>query len=298
MHRSIAVLSLVALLGCGDDDGTSMMDMGTDGDVLGPCEGRPTSIDDDDIRTPYPNQSWIWGPLALRPVNVNYVITDDGDARGPLVEMFAEIRNQSAVQCNIAATATIDGTEITGVVWGVAYTVLDSPATEPCVAMGETGVFYGVGRGLTEADLEASSEVVFESIPDTSGSPVEARAPGITGLSVRGQADGSAAVAGTIIPVEDVFGYTFRAFPRDDRGVFYDELTTTVEDGATLTTGSSYPFVTESNECAFTAFFPTPSWTVGTASGFTGELGGPLPERVQRFRDRLAAMDAIVQLQR
>jgi hypothetical protein len=246
---------------------------------------RPASTNAAGILTAYPSQTWSVIPSHLRVTSVNFVVTEDGDERGPLLEMFGEIRNDGSLECNILPDVFLDGEEVVTITETPPYQDEFSSVTADCLGTGEVAVFAGVARGIDEDDLEGAF-VSFDGSPNTFSTPVRSAQPTIEAPSVAMVEGGGYGLTGTLRPHATIYNYALRVYPKDARGLIVDELLDFPNSLETLPAGSSWPIETGGTDCAFTDYLDFQGWIDGARSGFLPGDSGPEPEHLRLRRER------------
>lgn len=100
-------------------------------------------------------------PSTYSLLSVNYTIKEDGDPRGPLLNMYIEIRNDGfELDCNFLPEISLSGMEVLGLMETPPYRELSDfveySTLANCFGPGEIGVIIGAARGITQEDLDAS----------------------------------------------------------------------------------------------------------------------------------------------
>ena len=228
------------------------------------CSGPAASMVSGTLTT-YPNITPIVSPLGMTLETLNFTVTEDGDSRGPLVQMFAEIQNNSAQrECQFLPDVSLDFRELIGLVETPPYHgEITTTTITDCLAPGETGVLMAVQRGISLDDLEMASTLTIalgpnnlqEYSPATDG-------PDIT-TAIMQTADGWT-LSGMLTPTTTIWNYGMTVYPRDARGVLVAELLAFPGNLDTLVAGVPVPFETEAADCDFDDYHLFDSWIVGS----------------------------------
>ncbi len=317
MHRiraGAAVVIVLLLSSCGDgrrrgtptgdagpgvDSGGPTVDAGgsdAGADAGGPggsCDDLPpATVVTPSVRTAYPH-------ITVTEVNgfgvrsVNYVITEDGDSRGPLIEVLVEVENTtSSTECDFLPDARLGITDLTGLVETPPYygEYVDT-VTNDCLGPGDVGVFNGLARGVTEASLATESSLFLDLSPSTIGTNYRAT-DGPTVLSAEIVAvEGGWGVQGQLSVPTTVRNYNLTFYARDERGLLTSELQAYPRELDTLYAGETVAFETLAPApCDFVEHLAFPSWIVGASSGFFPSFsGGPDIDSLQAARREAAA---------
>ncbi|MCA9578532.1 MAG: hypothetical protein R3B40_13585 [Polyangiales bacterium] len=243
--------------GGGGDVGTTPTDlgMGTTG-----CADLPaTSVNAGGVRSAYPNIQYSAG-TGYRIDSVGVKVTEDGDSRGPLFEMFIEVTNTGAtIGCSYLPDVSLDFEELLGTVDGDGY-YNDFGSLYSCIAPGQSGILTALERGLDRSDLEAASSLTITMNPFALGTYTrETDGPTFTQEDVVSDADGYG-VAGRLSINTTIYNYGVSVYPRDSRGVFVDELLAYPGELGTLSAGSTIDFDTTRTPCAFSSYRTIDGW--------------------------------------
>ena len=108
-------------------------------------------------------------PSGFALKSVNFVIREDGDSRGPLLEMLAEVQNgRSTIECEFLPDVSLGAKAIVGLIaTRPHYGASVMTVTNDCLGPGEVGVFYGLARGITTSTLDAESHLIVNVNPNT-----------------------------------------------------------------------------------------------------------------------------------
>jgi|GEM_PF-6517022 len=237
---------------------------GPDG-VADTC-GPPASMNADGTLTPYPNIA-----VSLIPaedyslVSFNLISIEDGDERGPLLKIYAELKNESAdLKCLFLPTVYLGFSEVVAVVDGEQYyaqlsTSLSS-ISDACIAPGETGIMFGAERGISQADLDSATSLEITPDPSTIATDyVAAAAPVLSDAQVV-LVDGLYALSGTLTYFEDIYNQAVTVYTRDARGLLVDDITAYPGDLGTHLTGTTSEFETDGTTCEFVDYVLTQDW--------------------------------------
>lgn len=268
--------------GVDDDSGSD------DGSALpATCpEGPAPSMNPQGILGHYPSQTWMLGSPTLVPISVNYVVTEDGDSRGPLLEMWVEVRNDGDTECYLLPEVFIDGEEIIGLVTSAPFEDGISGVTVECIGPGGIGVYGGLARGIFEADLEAST-VSFNPLPNTFFDATPALAPTLTDQGVALLDDDSVGFTATLRPDRDIHNYKLSVYPRDAHGLVFDELLAFPNELDTLSADSTWPVETLGAPCSFDDHHLYQSWIEGARSDLLDTDDSDRAAQRQRRSQRL-----------
>jgi hypothetical protein len=288
--RMGALVGMLGTLGMGCGGG------GGDNPGGGACRDLPpASVNADGVLSAYPSVSYEVD-FGYRIDTVGVKVTDDGDTRGPLFELFAEVTNTgSTTRCGFLPDVYLDFTELISLVRADKY-YSDLGILYDCIAPGETAVLTALERGLDETNLVAGSTLSITMEPFNFGTYTRATdgpyiaddaiafGPDPYGLEGYG-------VDGTLTMETTIYNYGLRAFPRDSRGVIVDELLAFPGDLDTLSAGSSIEFSTERTGCDFPEYRAIHSWLRVNPSGLRIAED---PESAAR-RDAIDAREASVE---
>lgn len=238
-------------------------------DAGGPSDLPPAVVSPDGVLTPFPSIRVTVTPPELSLETLNFVVTHDGDSRGPLVTMYAELRNDGIdVECGFVPDVWLDAFEIVTVVEAEPFydrysSGTLSTTTSDCIPPGGSGVLEGVQRGLDEADLALASHLVIDARPFRSSftervAPTDA--PTLDVAVVEGAEGWS--IEGTMTPRRTIRNYAFRAYARDARGVLFAELLAFPGELATLPPFVAQTIATDVAPRSFTDHRSFQSWIV------------------------------------
>ena len=216
--------------------------------------------------TTYPNITHSVTPVGMAIKTLNFTVTEDGDPRGPLLRMFAEIENDSAqMECQFLPDIFLGLEDLVGLVDTPPYHgEITTTTTTDCLAPGETGVLMAVQRGISVDDLQMASTLTIALNPNNlqEYSPAN-EGPDIT-AAIAQTADGWT-LSGTLTPTTTIWNYGMTVYPRDARGVLVAELLAFPGSLDTLPAGVPVPFETEAAECDFDDYLLFDTWIVGSA---------------------------------
>jgi hypothetical protein len=196
---------------------------------------------------------------------VNFKVTVDGDPRGPLLEMFGEVVNDTGrTECAFLPDVTLDFEEV--------ITLVEAPAhfgdvvmsvTSDCLGVGDTGVLTGVARGITQADLAAATSLTILVEPNTFDTYQHATGgPTLSMPEVGEVAGGGIGLRGRLLVAQAIYNYGLKVYPRDSRGVLIDELMAFPNELDPLAAGSTIDFETDGTDCTFEDYLYFQSWII------------------------------------
>src|SRR5262245_19985496 len=113
------------------------------------CATEPAAINSAGVLTAFPRIATSVTPAGLTLKSLNFVITEDGASRGPLLEMFGEVLNSSSrTECSFLPDVMLGFDEIISIVEAAPHfgTIITTVTTD-CIGPGRTGVLIGVQRG-------------------------------------------------------------------------------------------------------------------------------------------------------
>lgn len=213
-------------------------------------------------RTPYPDIELSVSPNGFQVLTVNYIVTDDGDPRGPLLEVYAEVQNtRGEPECLLLPDAFLGFDELIALVEAPAHFNEFSSVTDDCLPDGGIGVMTAVARGISETDLENARSFSIDMNPNTFGEHVIASNTTLSDEEIVETEEGFL-VSGTVTPTASIFNYGIRAYPIDSRGLVVGELLAFPGNLDTLAVGVGLPFETEATECEFDEYLTFESWIV------------------------------------
>jgi hypothetical protein len=246
----------------GGTAGSGTAGSGTAGSGATGC-GTPAATTVGGVLTTYPNITYsIDTGFAVK--SANFTVLDDGDTRGPLLTLFAEIQNNlTTPQCDFLPSVTLDGQDLIGLTYGAPYFNHNvTTVTTDCIAPGQVGVLTAVARGITAADLAAASFVSIGLSPGNFGTYLPATdRPLITANPTPGAMGDT--LSGTVTPPATIHNYGMHVFPHDSRGVVSGDLRAFPNNLATLNAGVAVSFATEAVSCPFTTYMVADSWIEG-----------------------------------
>jgi len=216
--------------------------------------------------TTFPNISVSITPVGFAVKTLNFVVTEDGDPRGPLLEMFAEIQNNSPqIECRFLPDILLEFEELIGLVETPPYHgELLATTVSDCLSPGEIGVLPAVQRGITLADLQMATTLTI----DLSPANLDTFSPATDGPDITAnvaQSGGGWTLSGTLTPTTTIWNYGMNVYPRDARGVLVAELLAFPGNLDTLPAGVPVPFETEAAPCSFDDYLLFDSWILGSA---------------------------------
>jgi hypothetical protein len=236
------------------------------GSTIGDSCGPAATVNADGVLTAFPHITYSISPAGWSLESVNFVVTEDGDPRGPLLEMFGELVNDTGTtECSFLPNVLLEFDEVITLVEGPAYfgEVVMSVTTD-CLGPGETGVLTGVARGITTADLAAATSLTIMVEPNTFDTYFPAAGgPTVTMAEVSSVTAGGFGLRGKLLIGETIYNYGMRVYPRDARGVLVDELLAFPNELDTLGSGSTVDFETDGVDCNFDDYLLFQSWIVG-----------------------------------
>jgi hypothetical protein len=228
------------------------------------CASEPALINANGVLTAFPRIVTSVVPAGLSLKSVNFVVTEDGDPRGPLIEMFGEIVNTGTLtECSFLPDVFLGFDELITIVEADPHfgTFVTSVTTD-CIGPGRTGVMNGVQRGITRAELDMATSLTVNLNP----SRLDTYRPATNGPLRTGQITVTAtgwAVRGQLTIGTTIRNYGMRVYPKDGRGLLFAELLAFPGNLAPLYAGSTIDFETESAHCAFGEYLVFDSWIVG-----------------------------------
>jgi hypothetical protein len=226
----------------------------------------PAVVNPNGVLTPFPHLKFLVEP-GYRLQSANFVVTEDGDERGPLLEFYAELENQTgSLRCRFLPYIWLDSTEIIALVTAHPYyeeywNGTLSNVTNSCIPHGGVGVIYGVARGVTYDDIAQAEWLFVDPKPFVSLATyvVPTNGPLLEDVEVAWDEEGWA-LRGTVRVRASIYNYGLRVYPRDDRGVLTDELYAFPGRLGTLDAWSTHPFQTSSSSRVFDAYRAYQSW--------------------------------------
>ncbi len=195
----------------------------------------------------------------------NFTVKEDGDSRGPLLSLYAEMENiGTGLKCKFIPEVYLDFTEIITLADGPAYHLTIGSTmfstTDECIRPGESVVLGGVQRGVTEEDLMNAMRLTIDA--GSTNYPTDeyniAVPPSVEADVV--ETDNGYAVAGNLTYVDTIYNQAVYVFPKDARGLIVDELVAFPGDLGTHFAGSTAPFETESTSCRFVDYELYQTW--------------------------------------
>lgn len=229
-------------------DGGSLPDGSTRPD--GSTSSLPPAVTNaDGVLTPFPHIRFTITPSEFEIVTANFEVVHDDDERGPLLQMYLEIRNVgSAIESGFVPDVSLDFDEVITTVDAEPYyqqigTGALFTTTSSCIPPGGIGVFYGVQRGLDEDDLASAASLVVDARPLRLSSTTYHRptdAPTIT--SSIGPGTEGWTVSGELTPVRLIYNAAFRSYARDERGVLFDRAFAYPNELGDIPAGVTVPF--------------------------------------------------------
>ncbi len=238
-------------------------DLGRDG---GP--GLPPAVmSPQGVLTPYPGLRFDVIPTGLRVVTANFTQVDDGDSRGPLLQGYIELRNVgSTMVCTGAPSVELDFVELIGTVYGDPYYERSGAGTvgivaNDCIVPDGVGVLDVVTRSMTLDVLASAVSMSIDIFVYNSTYSVFLPADGDVTMTreVVAVADGFA-IGGTVTPRRDIYNFALRVYPRDARGLLYQQLAAFPRDLETLPAYLPQPYETEATSAPFSTYLSFPSW--------------------------------------
>jgi len=252
-------------------DATTPIDAGTDaGHDAGPvvpvgCESPAAVVNADGVLSAYPDIYYSVYPFGFELLSANFRVTEDGDPRGPLIELWAEIRNNTSnTECTFLPDVSLAYMPLIGLVEAPAHVSMLSRVTSDCLSPGEVGVLNAVERGIDQADLDAALTLSIDMMPNTFTTYTRAVGPALVG-SVDQTAEGWL-VRGQITVPSTLYNYGLRLYPRDNRGLIIDELLAFPGDLDTLVSGTTVSYETSATRCPFDDYVYFQSWIDGPAN--------------------------------
>lgn len=285
--------------GGGRDAGSPVADGGPadSGTTVAACDDLPpATTTPTGVRTAHPHIT-VYDGSGFATRSVSYIVTEDGDSRGPLLEVFAEVENTGfSRECDFLPDAYLGGTELVGLVEAPPHfgEYVDS-VTNDCLGPGQTGVFGGLARGVTEADVAAASSLSLDLSPSTIGDSYPAtNGPTVLRRDVVPNEDGWG-IGGEIRIETTIRNYNMTTYAIDDRGLITAELQSYPRELETLYAGETIAYHSLNGApCEFTDHLSFQSWIVGAASGFAPRFAFPSDVDVLQAERR----EAIAELRR
>ncbi len=265
IRSGILGLSFLALVGvaCSDGGSSSNTTGGGAGNAADApeCQVKAATTNSSGVLSTYPNVSVSVTPAAFRATTLNFVVTEDGDSRGPLLEMFVEIvNNGTTTECNFVPTISLDGNELVGLVDTPPYFASGlATVTADCLGPGATGAIRALARGITSTEVAAATYLSIALGPSTFGTNLPASNPPKLTAEIANLTQGWG-VKGTVTPAASIYNYGITIFPRNAQGVLYAQLLAFPNDLNTLTLGVAVPFETETVPCQFSDYELFDSW--------------------------------------
>jgi hypothetical protein len=255
----------------------------------------PAEVNADGVLTTYPHIAHtIDDGFAL--LTTNFVVTEDGDSRGPLLELFAEIQNTgSSPECQFLPDIWLDFDELVGLMRAQPHdSEYVTTVTTDCIPSGGVGVIRALARGITEDDLATAVWLTLDPHPSSFGTYTPAtNGPTILGASlVEGQDPWDMEgwyLSGSLLIGTTIRNYGLRVFPRDDRGVLFADLVAFPNDLGILAGGSTVPFDTSAAPRSFDSDLRFQSWIVESGAFLTRSPQGE-PEAVTARRAAMRAL--------
>lgn len=252
----------------GDSDTvTTGTDTGTANTVEG-CTPRQVSTLESGTLTSYPNISVEVYPSSFRATTINFVITEDGDERGPLLDVYAEIQNISGgLECNILPELTFSAGDLVGIIEFPAYRqqsdIVDYTTLADCLGVGQVGILRANARGITAEDLQQAGSLFIDVTPYNLGFSYELppEEPEVEATVV--ETNGGWVVSGTVTPGADIHNYGMYVFPRDANGLLMADYFVAPGNLETLYAGDAAPFESEPSACPFTEYALMHTWILG-----------------------------------
>jgi hypothetical protein len=260
-------LCLLALVGvaCSDGGSGSATAGGGAGNATGAseCQVKAASTNSSGVLSTYPNVSVSVTPAAFRATTLNFVVTEDGDSRGPLLEMFVELENAgTTTECNFLPAISLDGIELVGLVDTPPYFSGGlTTVTADCLGPGATGAIRALARGITSTEVAAATYLSIALGPSSFGTNLPASNPPKLTAEIAKLTQGWG-VKGTVTPAANIYNYSITIFPRNSQGVLYAQLLAFPNELNTLALGTAVPFETDTVPCQFGDYALFDSWIV------------------------------------
>jgi hypothetical protein len=231
--------------------------------------GPAASLNAQGALSAYPNISVTVVPATdFAVTSFNFRVIEDGDARGPLLKLFVELKNIGAgLQCKFIPDVTLDGKEIVTTSYGpakhlkIGTTIFST--VDPCIEPGQTAVLSGVQRGITEDKLKLATNLSIQPNPSNLSTTeyLPATPPTIASAQVvPSQANDGYLLKGNVSYTNAVHNQGIRVYPRDSRKLLVDELLAFPGNLGAHAAGSSAPFETNATPCAFEDYLLFQSW--------------------------------------
>jgi hypothetical protein len=228
------------------------------------CTELTATRNADGVLTPFPNIDVSVTPAAFQLTTLNFVVTEDGDPRGPLLEMLADIKNTGTkTECDFIPSIYLDGEELVGLPKTPPYmSTLLTSLTNDCLGPGETGAISAVARGVTKAELAAAGSLLVDLEPNTYGTYNPAKDPPQVTAEIAKLATGWG-VKGTVTPKATIRNLEIRIFARNSQGVLTADLGAYPNTLGTLALGVPVSFESTTTPCEFEGYALYTSWIVG-----------------------------------
>ena len=247
------------------------------GSSAGDCDDLPPSSLSGGVRTAHPHIT-VYDGSGFAARSVNYVITVDGDSRGPLIEVFVEVENtSSSTECDFLPDVFLGGTELTGLVETPPYFgEFVTTVTNDCLGPGQSGVYTGLARGVTEEMLASVSSLSFDPDPNTIGDAYPAtNGPTVLSSEIGTHEEGWG-LSGQIRINATIRNYNMTSYARDERGLITAELQSYPRRLEALYVGETVDYETlNGTPCRFDDHLSYQSWIVGAGSTFSPVFAFP-----------------------
>lgn len=319
MTRWLTTLACICIVGCGDsadrpdsgvlrfdadmlspdssvgDSGDTGSDASTHdaaGDTDPPdpaCNGLPDAVmTSSGVLTAYPGIDYVaQEPGEFRIVSANFVITEDDDSRGDLVEIFVVMESLlSEEKCTFFPELRLDGVDLLGQVQGPPHftTQFESTVTTPCLPARGRVVVRGLARGI---EPSTASRMTVALDPGSFSRHEAAVEPARTERIVN--VEGEYLVEGEVTPHVELRNYSLKIYGVDSRGLIAAEMLAFPGELETLPAGVPVPYDTPGTECPFEVEYAFQSWIVGSGSSKSEEpMDAGMAEWQQRMREREA----------
>lgn len=249
------------------ESSVSSPDGGPTNGVAG-CVSREVTTLQNGTLTAYPNISVDIYPSSFRVTTINFIVTEDGDERGPLLDVYAEIQNVSGgLLCNILPDLSFSAGDLVGIIEFPAYRqvsdIVDYTTLADCLGVGQVGILRANARGVTAQALDQAGSLFIDATPYDFGfsyelPPEEPEVDAVVTQSASGWM-----LSGTVTPGADIHNYGMLVFPRDTNGLLTGDRFAAPGDLGTLFGGAAVGFESEPSPCPFTDYAFTHTWILG-----------------------------------
>ncbi len=249
---------------CGSTDDAGIGDPNNPGGGGDPAENlEPATVNADGVLTNRPDISFFrTGSAILTITTANFVLLEDGDDRGPLLQFMGEFRNDDFEgHCFFLPDVSLDYQEIiTQAHGGPAYEGENFSTVMSCVGPGLSGVYYGVARGISQDDIDSGFTLSYDFGPSPVWTPDTAfDEPTLSRADVI-QTDSGWIVDGDLRANGNFYNSSISIYPRDSRGLITDELKAFPRDLGDIFKGEVVGFQTDAHERKFDDYLYVLSW--------------------------------------